>query len=129
MVPTRELACGIIHLIRRLGEFLKISVHSCIGGTDTTENVRILRQGGIQVVVGTPGRVNDMIEKRVLKTEFLKIVVIDEIDEVLSRGFINIIKKIIGNIGPKVQLCMYSSAKSNQIVEITDKVMKNPIII
>ena len=64
-----------------------MKVHACVGGTIVKEDIRILRHGGIHVVVGTPGRVIDMMKKEFLKTSYLKMFVIDEADEMLSRGF------------------------------------------
>ena len=92
LAPTRELAMQINYFVNCLGEFLKIKSRCLIGGTDPREDRKALKDGGIQVVVGTPGRVFDLIEKQALKTDFLKSVVLDEADEMLSRGFVEIIK-------------------------------------
>lgn len=53
-----------------------------------------MREGGIQVAVGTPGRIKDLIDKKALKTDFLRIVILDEADEMLSRGFIDTVREI-----------------------------------
>jgi translation initiation factor 4A len=92
LAPTRELAMQINYFVNCLGEFLKIKSRCLIGGTDPREDRKALKDGGIQVVVGTPGRVFDLIEKQALKTDFLKSVVLDEADEMLSRGFVEVIK-------------------------------------
>jgi len=65
---------------------MKIKVHACVGGTVVKEDIRILKQG-VHVVVGTPGRVHDMMKRGFMKTEYLKLFVLDEADEMLSRGF------------------------------------------
>ncbi len=92
LAPTRELAMQINYFVNCLGEFLKIKSRCLIGGTNPREDRKALKDGGIQVVVGTPGRVFDLIEKQALKTDFLKSVVLDEADEMLSRGFVEVIK-------------------------------------
>lgn len=127
MAPTRELAQQIKKVIWCFSEYLKISVHCCIGGTDPKEDRRILREGGVHVVVGTPGRVKDMIEKKCLKTDFLKVIVLDEADEMLDRGFIDDIKQIFGNLPSDIQVCLFSATMPPHIVEMTDKFMKNPV--
>jgi translation initiation factor 4A len=73
-------------------EFLKINTRCLIGGTELREDVRALKDGGIQIVVGTPGRVKDLIGKGVLRTDFLRVVVLDEADEMLSRGFVDTVR-------------------------------------
>jgi len=69
-----------------LGEFLGVSVYICTGGTNVGEDKRRLKEG-VHIVVGTPGRVGDMMKKEFLKTDHLKLVVLDEADEMLGRGF------------------------------------------
>lgn len=67
---------------------MKITTRCCIGGTDARADRDALKKGGVQIVVGTPGRIKDMIEKKALKTDHVKIIVLDEADEMLSRGFV-----------------------------------------
>jgi translation initiation factor 4A len=86
LAPTRELAQQIQKVVRALGDYLKITSHACVGGTLIRDDIRILRDGA-QVVVGTPGRVYDMINRKVLYLDDVKIFVLDEADEMLSRGF------------------------------------------
>jgi translation initiation factor 4A len=69
-----------------LGDFMKANCHACIGGTNVREDIRRL-ESGAHVVVGTPGRVYDMISRGALRTNYIKIFVLDEADEMLSRGF------------------------------------------
>jgi len=69
-----------------LGEFLGIKIYCCTGGTNIVTDKKNLREG-VHVVVGTPGRVCDMMKRQILKTEHLKMMVFDEADEMLSRGF------------------------------------------
>lgn len=86
-----------------------MNTRCCIGGTDPREDRKILKDGGVQVVVGTPGRIKDLIEKKALKTDFLKIVVLDEADEMLGRGFIDEIRQIFENLPGDIQVCLFSA--------------------
>lgn len=86
MAPTRELAQQIEKVMRALGDYLGVKVHACVGGTSVREDQRIL-QAGVHVVVGTPGRVFDMLRRQSLRPDYIKMFVLDEADEMLSRGF------------------------------------------
>lgn len=83
LAPTRELAQQIQKVVVAIGDFMSVECHACIGGTNVREDMKAL-QDGPQVVVGTPGRVHDMIQRRVLKTDNIKMFVLDEADEMLS---------------------------------------------
>ena len=83
LAPTRELAQQIQKVVVAIGDFMNIECHACIGGTSVRDDMKAL-QDGPQVVVGTPGRVQDMIQRRVLKTDSMKMFVLDEADEMLS---------------------------------------------
>jgi len=83
LAPTRELAQQIQKVVVAIGDFMNIDCHACIGGTNVREDMKAL-QDGPQVVVGTPGRVQDMIQRRVLKTDNMKMFILDEADEMLS---------------------------------------------
>ena len=83
LAPTRELAQQIQKVVVAIGDFMSVECHACIGGTNVREDMKAL-QDGPQVVVGTPGRVQDMIQRRVLKTDNMKMFVLDEADEMLS---------------------------------------------
>merc|ERR1712142_1067693 len=89
LAPTRELAQQIQKVVMALGDYMGVSCHTCIGGTNVREDQRILSggEGGVHVVVGTPGRVYDMINRRALDPRSIKIFILDEADEMLSRGF------------------------------------------
>jgi translation initiation factor 4A len=86
LAPTRELAQQIEKVMRALGDYLGVKVHACVGGTSVREDQRILASG-VHVVVGTPGRVFDMLRRQSLRPDNIKMFVLDEADEMLSRGF------------------------------------------
>ena len=70
-----------------IGEFMGVKVHVLVGGTVVKEDIKVLKSGNVNVVVGTPGRIHDMMKKGFFKTDYLRIFVMDEADEMLSRGF------------------------------------------
>lgn len=84
--PTRELSMQIAFVVHQIGEISNAKVHACVGGTVVKEDIKILKSG-VQIVVGTPGRVFDMMKRGFLKTDYLKLFVLDEADEMLQRGF------------------------------------------
>merc|ERR1711963_1066846 len=86
LAPTRELAQQIQKVMIALGDYMEAQCHACIGGTNVREDIAKL-SSGVHVVVGTPGRVFDMINRRALSTRHIKMFVLDEADEMLSRGF------------------------------------------
>jgi translation initiation factor 4A len=83
LAPTRELAQQIQKVVIAIGDFMNIECHACIGGTNVRDDMKALQEGP-HVVVGTPGRVQDMISRRVLRTDNLKMFILDEADEMLS---------------------------------------------
>jgi translation initiation factor 4A len=86
LAPTRELAQQIHKVVAAIGDYMKVKVHACVGGTAVRDDIAALRDG-VHVVVGTPGRVYDNIQKGVLRLDKLKLFVLDEADQMLDRGF------------------------------------------
>ncbi|KAJ8572910.1 hypothetical protein K7X08_009421 [Anisodus acutangulus] len=84
LAPTRDLAQQIDKVMRALGDYLGVKVHACVGGTSVREDQRVL-QSGVHVVVGTPGRVFDMLRRQSLRPDHIKMFILDEADEMLSR--------------------------------------------
>jgi translation initiation factor 4A len=85
LAPTRKLAQQIEKVMRALGDYLQVKVHACVGGTSVREDQRIL-QSSVHVVVGTPGRVYNMLRRNALRADAIKCFVLDEADE-MSHGF------------------------------------------
>jgi len=84
--PTRELAQQIHKVVSHIGDFLRVRCHACVGGTRVSIDRDELTRG-VHIVVGTPGRVYDMIVRKVLRPQYIKIFILDEADEMLSKGF------------------------------------------
>jgi len=126
LAPTRELAQQIKKVVAALGDFLKVTVHACIGGTLVRDDIKKLRDG-VQIVVGTPGRVFDMIERKALLTDKVAMFVLDEADEMLSRGFKDQIYDIFQNLRTEVQVCLFSATMPSEILEISQRFMREPV--
>ncbi|PON55877.1 hypothetical protein TorRG33x02_298270 [Trema orientale] len=101
--PTRELASQTEKVILAIGSYINIQAHSCIGGKSVGEDIRQLEYG-VHVVSGTPGRVCDMIKRRTLRTRAIKLLVLDESDEMLSRGFKDQIYDVYRYLPPELQV-------------------------
>jgi len=126
LAPTRELAQQIQKVVLALGDYLKIRCHACIGGTSVRDDIDRLRDGQ-QCVVGTPGRVLDMIGKRHFKVDNLVTFVLDEADEMLSRGFKDQIYDIFKTLPPNVQVCLFSATMAPEILDLTTKFMRDAV--
>lgn len=126
LAPTRELALQIRKVVMALAFHMDINVHACIGGTSFVEDAEALRNGA-QIVVGTPGRVFDMIERRKFRTDHIKMFILDEADEMLSSGFKEQIYKIFTLLPPTTQVVLLSATMPGDVLEVTTKFMRNPI--
>merc|ERR1712226_1725781 len=85
--PTRELAQQIQKVVLSLGDYMGASCYACVGGNNMKNEIQRLQADPQQIIVGTPGRVFDMITRKVINPRDIKIFVLDEADEMLSRGF------------------------------------------
>ena len=93
-----------------LGDYQKVKVHGCIGGTAVRQDLDILN-AGVHVVVGTPGRVFDMISRGALNTDSMKMFILDEADEMLSRGFKDQIYDVFRRLPSSIQVLLIPSPK------------------
>ena len=100
--------------------------YASIGGTNVTKDIGTL-QSGVHVVSGTPGRVFDMITRGVLRTEHIKLFVLDEADEMLSRGFKDQIYDVFRNLRSEVQVILLSATMPPDVLEVTKKFMRDPV--
>merc|ERR1711990_961246 len=126
LAPTRELAQQTRRVVIALGDYMGAQCHACIGGTSVKEDMRKL-EAGQHIVVGTPGRVFDMISRKVLKTQDIKMFVLDEADEMLSRGFKDQIYDVFRHLDSKIQVILLSATMPADVMEVTTKFMREPI--
>ena len=123
--PTRELALQSQNVIQALGSHMNIQVHACIGGTNLGQDIAKLDYGQ-HIVSGTPGRVFDMIKRKNLRTRHIKMLVLDEADEILSKGFKEQIYDIYRYLPASVQVVLVSATLPQEVLELTDKFMTDP---
>jgi translation initiation factor 4A len=126
LAPTRELAQQIQKVMVALGDYLDVNVHACVGGTAVREDIRILNKG-VNVVIGTPGRCYDMINRGALCLSRLRIFCLDEADEMLGRGFKDQIYDIFQFLPENVQVCLFSATMPLEVLEVTALFMRDPI--
>lgn len=126
LAPTRELAQQIQKVVIALGDHLKVKCHACVGGTSVGTDLNKLDEG-VQVIVGTPGRVYDMIQRQALKTSKIKMFVLDEADEMLSRGFKDQIYDVFKLLPGDMQVILLSATMPVEVLEVTKKFMRDPI--
>ncbi|XP_076311344.1 eukaryotic initiation factor 4A-I-like isoform X2 [Tachypleus tridentatus] len=126
LAPTRELAQQIRKVFIALGDYMNAQCHACIGGTNIREDFRKLEMG-VHVVVGTPGRVYDMINRNALKTNNIRMFVLDEADEMLSRGFKDQIYDVFKFLGNDIQVILLSATMPADVLEVTKHFMREPV--
>ncbi|KAF8646371.1 hypothetical protein AX16_007237 [Volvariella volvacea WC 439] len=124
--PTRELATQIQSVVLALGDYMNVQCHACIGGTSIGEDIRKLEYGQ-HVVSGTPGRVFDMIRRRSLRTRNIKMLVLDEADELLNKGFKDQIYEVYRYLPPATQVVLLSATLPYDVLEMTTKFMTDPV--
>jgi len=109
-----------------LSDFMNVKVHACVGGTAVRDDIRTF-QDGVQVVVGTPGRVFDMINRRALRVDTCKMFMLDEADEMLSQGFKDQIYDIFKFMPESVQVALFSATMPLEVLEVTNRFMRDPV--
>jgi len=128
MSPTRELTKQISLVISSLGTMMNgLSVYTLVGGTSIDEDANKLKNTPPHVIVGCPGRVYDMIRRGNIKAKNIKLVVLDEADEMLSSGFKEQVYNIFQTFSNDIQVALFSATLPEYINNITSKFMRNPV--
>ena len=125
MAPTRELAIQVADFVYEYGQFHGVRVMAVYSGRSYNRQIRRLKSG-VDVVVGTPGRLLDLIKKSVLDISRIDTVVLDEADEMLSMGFIEDIEAILKETPPTHQTALFSATISPEIHRLADRYMQDP---
>ncbi|MGD6933455.1 MAG: DEAD/DEAH box helicase [Candidatus Bathyarchaeia archaeon] len=125
LVPTRELAVQVAENIAKFGKYAKIRVLAVYGGESINKQIHALN-GTVHIVVGTPGRVIDLMERRVLNLASVKIVVLDEADRMLDMGFMEDVEFILSRTPKDRQTSLFSATIDNQVMRVCNKYMKKP---
>ena len=123
--PTYELVNQNYDVMKALSQYMDISIMKVVGKTNLDECKRDLQKEP-QIIIGTPGRVLDMINKRYLFTTDIKLLVFDEADEMLSGGFQENIYHIIKYIPKTTQICLFSATRTDRTLELSERFLNNP---
>lgn len=129
LTPTRELANQITEEIKKFSTYEKVKTLAVYGGVSLEGQIRGLRKDRPQIVVGTPGRVLDLIDRGVLILDNAKYAVLDEADEMLDMGFIDDVKQILSNLGEDRKTWMFSATMPAPILSLIKTYLKDPLVV
>jgi len=124
--PTRDLAAQSFRTITSIGEPMGVAGHVVVGGTSVRDDIMILKKG-VNVVVGTPGRILDHISRGSLNLDNLQILILDEADMMLSLGFLDAVRDILNAVPTSCQIGLFSATMPPETLDLTEKFMKNPL--
>jgi ATP-dependent RNA helicase RhlE len=125
LTPTRELAQQIQDAITTYGRFLSVRTVSIYGGVSMENQLKLLRRG-TDIVIATPGRLLDHMQRRTIDLSKIEVLVLDEADRMLDMGFINDVRKIIAAVPTERQTMLYSATISKEISALADRILRNP---
>ncbi|MDJ0713188.1 MAG: DEAD/DEAH box helicase [Prochloraceae cyanobacterium] len=128
LTPTRELAMQVAEAVKDFTAKQRLYILTVCGGQSIERQIRSL-QRGIHIVVGTPGRVIDLLERKELKLDNLSSVVLDEADEMLSMGFIDDVKKILKKTPSNRQIACFSATMPREIRDLIDQFLNSPVTV
>lgn len=129
LCPTRELAIQAAEEMRKFAKFTHgIKILPIYGGQDISTQIRSLK-GGVQIIVGTPGRIMDHMKRHTIKLKNLKTIVLDEADEMLNMGFREDIEKILSDIPEEHQTALFSATMPKAILDITSEYQKQDAVL
>lgn len=128
LTPTRELASQVANAIRDFSSSRRLHILTVCGGQSMERQIREL-QRGVQIVVGTPGRVIDLLDRGDLKLDHVRWVVLDEADEMLSMGFIDDVKKILKQAPVERQTTCFSATMPRPIRDLVNQFLKSPVTV
>ncbi|MGF7214766.1 ATP-dependent RNA helicase DeaD [Spirosoma lacussanchae] len=129
LCPTRELALQVADEIRKLAKYKRgVRIEAIYGGDSIERQIRSLKSG-VHIVIGTPGRVMDHMERNTLKLDNVKMMILDEADEMLDMGFREDIESILEDMPEERQTILFSATMSKPIMQITQKFQKDPVLV
>ena len=124
--PTRELATQNYNVCKSLSQYMKLSIKLLIGGTSSEKDKEELKEDVPHIIVATPGRLFDMLRRNLIKNDSIKVLVLDEADEMLSSGFKEQVYNIFQYMPSEIQVCLFSATMPPEVHALTDKFMRNP---
>ncbi|MCY0884347.1 MAG: DEAD/DEAH box helicase [Firmicutes bacterium] len=125
LTPTRELAIQVAEEITRIGRYAGVKVVPIYGGQSYDRQIRALEHGS-QVAIGTPGRVLDHIRRGTLNLSAVKVLVLDEADEMLDMGFIEDVEEILNNVPAERQTLLFSATVPDPVARLARRYLNNP---
>ena len=128
VTPTRELAVQIEQAVRGYGRFMKLKTVAVYGGTRIEPQMKVVRRG-VDVVVATPGRLLDLINRGAMNLSLVEVLVLDEADRMFDMGFITDIRKIVAELPAERQTLLFSATMPNAIRKLTESIQKSPQMI
>lgn len=128
LAPTRELTQQIEQVVKSIGSFMEgLIVKTVLGGYSITEDLNYFKNNAPHIVVGCPGRMLDLLKRRALNTNYLRSIILDEADELLSTDFKIQIQEIIGKLPYSIQIALFSATLPEATKEVTRNFMNNPV--
>ena len=128
LTPTRELALQAEAEFRKFGAGFKLYATSCVGGTSIRPQIRALKRNN-HFIIGTPGRILDLIDRGEIRTERINNVVLDEADRMLDMGFIHDMRKILENVTKERQTLFFSATMTAEAERLVDDFMRSPVTV
>ncbi len=128
LTPTRELAIQVAGELQKLSKFKRVRTLPIYGGQSIGHQIRALKQG-VQVVIGTPGRVIDHLRRKTLKLDQVHTIVLDEADEMLDMGFIEDIESILKDVNDQRQTLLFSATMPQGIMKLSRNYMNEPKVV
>jgi len=126
LVPTRELAMQVAEAVHKYGKAMGVTAVPIYGGSSMEMQLRALKRG-VDVVVATPGRALDHIRRKSLRLQGIKVVILDEADEMLDMGFAEDLEAILNETPKERQTALFSATLPPRIAEIANRHLKNPV--
>lgn len=129
LAPTHELSTQIYRVCSSIGQYMKLKYHLLIGGTPVEQDKEVLmdEEKTPHIIVGCPGRVHDMLRRGWLSPDDLKMIVLDEADEMLSHCFKEQVHKIFKYLPPRIQVALFSATIPEEVHALTKKFMSKPV--
>lgn len=128
LTPTRELAIQVAEELNKIGQYTNVQALPIYGGQDIQRQIKGLRKNP-QIIVATPGRLMDHMDRRTIRLASIKMVVLDEADEMLNMGFIEDIEKILSTTPESRQTLLFSATMPKPIQNLAQRFLKNPSFI
>jgi ATP-dependent RNA helicase RhlE len=126
LAPTRELADQIATSFRTYGQFLRLTVATAFGGVPINRHIRQMERG-THVLVATPGRLEDLIERRAMNLDHVEVLVLDEADQMLDQGFIHALRRIVPLLPRRRQTLFFSATLPPAIAELAQRYLTDPV--